>query len=329
MLRFNFIVMGVLLAAVAHAAERAYVIHFDEADHKGDRTSFERVSATMVHNATKLDTQDEPTESETTIGMRLLGDWEVLDVEEAAANSTAESVIIRSWTRKLEHDGNVISEDKPVLPPGTKVIARLRDDETKYTIRNPDDDEETDPPREVKSLLSGVMALHKSSGHTRDSAMFGGTKPRKVGESWPVDADAAARIYRENLMDVRPQDIGGTVKLLDVQTYNGRECLHVAADVNIASFRPLSATKPAQDRDGDDDYQVKSSSMTSRVEWLIDAAGDEKHYASFSTVRKSHGEGKTPDGKHYAVDQTLRQETRIRRLAGGHTGAATNATTRR
>jgi hypothetical protein len=319
--------MGVLLAAVAHGAERTYVIHFDEADHKGDRASFERVSATIVHNATKLDDQDEPTESETTIGMRLLGDWEVLDADEAAANSTAESVIIRSWTRKVEHGGNVISEDKPILPPGTKVIARLRDDETNYTIRNADDDEETDPSREVKSLLSGVMALHKSSGRTRDSAMFGGAKPRKVGESWPVDADAAARIYRENLMDVRPRDITGTVKLLDVQTYNGRECLHVAADVNIAAFRPLPATKPAQDRD--DDYEVKSSSMTSRVEWLIDAAGDEKHYASFSTVRKSHGEGKTPDGKHYAVDQTLRQETRIRRLGGDRAGATTTATTRR
>src|SRR6185295_1090587 len=85
--------------------------------------------------------------------------------------------------------------------------------------------------------LPAVLSLHKSEGHTRDSAMFGGTKPRKVGESWPVDADAAADVYRENDLVIKPKDITGTVKLLDVQRYNGRECLHVAVDMEIADAR--------------------------------------------------------------------------------------------
>src|SRR5262249_15958392 len=158
--------------------------------------------------------------------------------------------------------------------------------ETTYTIRIDDQDEENEPSPEQKSNLSGVMTLHKSD-RMRDSAMFGGTKPRKVGDSWPVDPDAAAKIYKDNQLDVRPKHITGTVKLVDVETYNGRECLHVAVDVQIADFRVLPTTREADD----DDYKMKSASMTSHVEWLIDASGDEKHYASFSTVRKYRSEG--------------------------------------
>jgi hypothetical protein len=322
--RFNSVAsIVVLLTAFARASEPTYVIHFDEADHRGDRATFERSSATVIHTSTKFDDQDEPRESETTIGMQLRGDWEVLNADPAAASSTAESMIVRSWTRKVQTNGKVIT-DKEVLPPGTKVIARLSGDETKYTVRNDDADEESEPPTAVESILPGVLALHNPRGRTRDAEMFGGTRPRKVGESWPVDAQAAAKVYSQNQLEMEPKDITGTVKLLGVQTYNGRECLHVAVDMEVANFRMLPTTREARNRDNDDDgYKNKSALMTSHAEWLIDAAGDEKHYASFSTVRKYRGEGTVRNDKHYVMDETVRMETRIRRLAGSRAGAAT------
>ena len=56
---FNCMLMVLLFSMVASAAapERKYVIDFDEADHKGDRASIERVSATIIRTSTKFDDQ--------------------------------------------------------------------------------------------------------------------------------------------------------------------------------------------------------------------------------------------------------------------------------
>ena len=74
---------------------------------------------------------------------------------------------------------------------------------------------------------------------------FGVARAVRVGESWPVNPEAVARLESSEGAKVNKQDVSGTVKLKAVQTVDGVPHLLLQGKVSVARWVPDARDLPA------------------------------------------------------------------------------------
>jgi hypothetical protein len=96
-------------------------------------------------------------------------------------------------------------------------------------------------------LLRAVVSLPNLKGVTADDC-FAPAKPQRIGDTWPVNAEALAKLASENGLIVNKQQVSGTVKLKGIQLVDGVPHLLVQGKAVFDKWLPdpLDMPKGAQ-----------------------------------------------------------------------------------
>ncbi|HEY6321411.1 MAG TPA: hypothetical protein VJA16_07630 [Thermoanaerobaculia bacterium] len=137
---------------------------------------------------------------------------EILEVS-ARGNALRATLTVRRLTK--ESGGTTLELAKP----GAVVSARLAGRERVFELAGarlaPD----------LQTALAAALPLHADDEPTDDD-LFGTTQRRRVGESWPANAELFARFGAASVT-FDPQDVAGTVTLAAVKPVHGEPCLEV------------------------------------------------------------------------------------------------------
>ena len=282
------------------APDKAYPIQIERPARKGLRETVELVLANLHTDETKWQDRD-PVVTHRAAGGRLVADVEVLDADDKG-DARALALTIRVLTR-LDEKGKDVR--KPVLPAGTKLVAKLHGEKTLFSING-------NPVREdVEAVLSRLIYLAPPGKAIDHDALYGSRTPRRVGESWPVNAKAVVEAFGRRDMRIDEDDVSGTVKLAAVEEYEGQPVLRVEANLDVKHFEYVEpttkaatsttaasqpatttattvATKETGENDDEegadgDGAQWKTASFTARDVWLLPLEPDK------SAVRESSG----------------------------------------
>jgi hypothetical protein len=110
-------------------------------------------------------------------------------------------------------------------------------------------------------VLRAVLSLPNIDGTSEDDR-FGTDKRQKVGESWPVRADAVMRaVVSSANVRVKKQDVSGTVKLAALETVDGVACLRVQGKSRIEHFLPPATDLPENSRVEDSTFEYKFTKL--------------------------------------------------------------------
>lgn len=119
---------------------------------------------------------------------------------------------------------------KSLVSKGTIIIGFSKDKEDVFEINgNPVDSE-------IQELLAEVITL--SRPFSTDDDVFGTKERKKVGDSWKVNAELAAKDLRKLGLGTRKEDIEGTVILEKVVNVGQTECLQIGYKLNIKRMSP-------------------------------------------------------------------------------------------
>jgi len=73
--------------------------------------------------------------------------------------------------------------------------------------------------------------------------VFGTDKPRRVGESWPIDRELVAKSFRDQNGKegkLKKEDVTGQMKLAGVTKVDGIECLDLRAEMRFSGFLSMA-----------------------------------------------------------------------------------------
>lgn len=215
----SFAVSWLLLLATC-GGEEQYNIRLDRPDKVGDTYS-QSVQAKFKQDNLSRVRDSLPRSQQAEFSVELEGTVKVLAVDEQNRQATKLSCTVA----KLVRDG------QPVLAEGTIVIAENNKGTTRYTV----DDQAVDPP--VAQSLREVLWTSRGDTSDNDDTLFGTNQPRKVGDSWSINPDAAVRTFSRDGVEVSKDRVAGTVGLTGAKQIDGKTFLSVAAHANITGLR--------------------------------------------------------------------------------------------
>jgi hypothetical protein len=126
---------------------------------------------------------------------------------------------------------------KELIPAGKVAQIKLGEKETTVTIEGggaigPD----------AQAILAALYPPHRP-GSADDDAIFGSKTPRKVGESWPLNAKAAAEDFSTGVAKIDAKDIDGQVTLRSVEKTAIGDALRIVADFKGKNIVPPVPTQ--------------------------------------------------------------------------------------
>jgi hypothetical protein len=141
--------------------------------------------------------------TENTQDVRLKAVEEVLEVDNMKRPCKACLVID---TLVLKSNG----KEAEFLAKGTRVLATSAEKGTVFEVDG------KAVSKEVDQGLSLLFSLDGNSKRPTDDEMFGSKTRRRVGEHWPVNSPSLAASLRVKGMDIRNEDVAGTITLKEV-----------------------------------------------------------------------------------------------------------------
>jgi hypothetical protein len=166
--------------------------------------------------------------------------------------------------------------------------------------------------------LRALVSLPNLKDMNEDDC-FGIARPVRVGESWPVNAEAVARLESTEGAKVSKQDVSGTVKLKAVQTVDGAPHLLIQGKVSVARWVP-------DPRDLPTGTQLVSGAIEVKFTRLLpaDASGpcvtnsnSERAQLKLKTDEDSIGPDVLVDGKIFRTFGTKRTPLGVAPVASG------------
>jgi len=154
--------------------------------------------------------------------------------EVLAVGPAGEAVKIRFTIARLNR--LVDRRSTPVLEKDATVTAELVDKKVRYAVN--DKSADSDVAEALSLVLDGLFDSAK------EEKTFAPGAPKKPGDDWPVNSEAAASDLRSAGLAVRPEDIKGKVKLKEIADVEKVRCLVLSADYVAAVARPLSPAFP-------------------------------------------------------------------------------------
>jgi len=222
--------VGADAPATAPAGGKAYTIKLSRPSKVGDR--YRLMTRGSDHNSLVVKANGQTVQQENeALGVQLVGVVTVLAVDQQGA-VLKKSILIEKFV--MTKNGTT---SRP-LAKGSVVIAESQGGKKVLSLQGGklSDDAE-------KAL--GPVITVKTSKNTADDA-FGSKTPRRVGETWPVNANSIARGLGERL-GLAAESIKGQVKLVGVADVDGVACLHITGGMTCDRFKsPVPGLTPAK-----------------------------------------------------------------------------------
>ncbi|MCH8922812.1 MAG: hypothetical protein IIA67_06650, partial [Planctomycetes bacterium] len=96
-------------------------------------------------------------------------------------------------------------------------------------------------PSATKAL---ELIFGSKSRKVDDDELFGSRQRRKVGDSWPVNAEAVARSLKGEGIDVKSEQVSGQMQLARRLKYADVDSLHIAGRMKLANVAFTAAVLP-------------------------------------------------------------------------------------
>jgi hypothetical protein len=259
----------------------------------GDKAALEYVYALLDTSTTTWQGRD-PQTKEQELGAHLICDIEIKDVDDRG-QVLAEELTVRKCTSLKGKD------EVELLPEGTKLIARVKDKSTLFLVNgSPASDN-------VRQALGCLLWLYRSKDAPSIDAQYGTTSPRKIGESWPIDAKLTCADLASNDAQVDPDDVSGTVTTKSLEKVNGQDCVRVEAETDVKHLK-------SKDRAQRGEMTLKDTSEHYHMTWLspLDLSKDIPS-AVYETTRQFTWTG-SRNGLSYQIDQQEQSELDCRIL---------------
>ncbi|HJQ24543.1 MAG TPA: hypothetical protein VKA60_11555 [Blastocatellia bacterium] len=215
-------VMAIFLVAVVALAQD-YEIHLSRlskvgAKHHLNATGSHAEYIEVTSGKRALRTTDEK------FTYQLSADVTVLETD-GKGHPTSESLVVVN--SKLMKDG----AERTFLPPGLVLVAAVEDGKTVFKMDGKPLDKET------SKVLSSAISLY--TGGLDDEEIFGTRSRKRVGESWPINPDAAVAMLKELGAQGKKEDVTGTMTLEKVE--GGHLFLH-----GSTTIKPLEMPLPSE-----------------------------------------------------------------------------------
>ncbi len=230
------LVVWILAAPFALAmdppAAKEYVIKLERPEKVGDQLE---VSASgMIRESTKASVGGKVVQkTDLAIDFEVQGTYDTLAADEKGRCTKCSLTVAKMV--KIE-DGKEVE----LLAPGKVVIAETKGQETDLQLKDPTDM----LSEEAKKILDVSDLLSTHTGELADDdAIFGSSRPRKVGDSWDMNTELAARYFGRTLGAVKKEHFKGKMKLVGVTKVRGTECLEIHGVVTVSPF-PLPPGMP-------------------------------------------------------------------------------------
>lgn len=294
-------IFAIVLPARAESrdpSDRLYSIRLERPAHPGKAGGVDFSYAAVETQRTWYDdTKDPVVTRQSSLGVRLVAAMEFIAVG-PDGHATLERLDVRSLTT-LDDNGNTTD----LLPSGSQVYARRSGKRTVFTLNS----RYRPAPAAVAAALSHVINL-KPKAVIDDDLIFGTTEPRRIGQAWEINRDAAAKAFRYNGIFVRPEDVTGGGRITGTETYDGDNCLHVIAEMNVKGMVEL---EPNADRNDPTTHPARpdqSESMTSKLEWLspmTEAGGTDR---MTTIAEKTFTTRDTEDGRPCRRERVVKEQ---------------------
>ncbi len=210
--------------ATAPAAEKAYAIVLHRPSHVGDKFN-DTVKVNSTRKATVTVAGEVVNEATETRTFELSGVVAVTAVNKRG-DETGTTTTIERFV-KMEGD-----KATPLLDKGAVVVMTVEDGKRKYALQD------GPLPEEARSALDTMHPGKVREDKLTDDDVLGTKEPKKVGQSWPINADAAAReANAAGGMKIESKDVKGTLKLAGVKTIEGKECLEVTGEMTVENVK--------------------------------------------------------------------------------------------
>jgi len=272
----------VLICGSLEAQE--YRIRLSQADKVGHKYTISSTARGKVSN--KIDAPGlniPPQEQAFTFGLD--GTVEVKAVDEKSGQPTKLACTVAKCVR----------DNQPLADAGTMMTAENIGGKTEVSAPGKQFDPQT------AEALGRILQTHKPGEPSEDDAIFGTDKPRKVGDSWPVNSDAAAQSFSKQGLPVTKDQIKGTVKLVDVKTVEGKQYLHVEAEFNIDNLH------------GQVNQQtIDSGTFTGHMSGMVPAEeGNDPLNQASSIAMTLHVKGTAPNGQEIKVETSMKEDLKV------------------
>jgi hypothetical protein len=212
-----------LLAQTAPAA-KDYAIKLHRPLKVGQKFAFSASGTTKGCMAQTLDGKTRKQEEEHSA--ELVGVEEILAVDEKGGVTKVAITVEKC----VKIEGEAKTE---AIPKGKTVIGQKVNGKKEWRVKD-----DPDPlSRDAVDVLELLVTL-KAATEATDDDVFGTTARQKVGDSWPVNAEAAAKDLKRLAPDLDKSDISGQVKLRGLMTVGGVECLEVTAELAVKNVAP-------------------------------------------------------------------------------------------
>ncbi len=282
------ILVAALIVSTAVAEEKTYPIHLDQRTAAGDKNSFESVAAVVQTSRWKW-TGYAPTSQEKKSGYHMIMNEETVAATDGIASEAKYKV--RQF-KTISDEG-----ETDLIPTGQTIVAKLRGKNTQFTVN----DER--PSKAVKVWLDYLFKLQPAEKNVSYDDMFGSKDAKKIGDSWPINAEATARWYSNYGSKLSAEHVKGQATLAGIERCNDQDCLKVEVDLDIDSYVPSFATTMPSDT------KLEDASMKAHSIWLI--SNDDEHKLQRRTMSTSWRYTTTgsQEGKSFRMTVTYKEET--------------------
>ena len=184
------------------AADDTYVIRLTRPSKVGDRY---RVDTTGTQNEReRITIGGQVQKEEKDLSVHLVAVETVLAVD-SSATPTRYEYLIETCRRTSA------GKTEELLSPGHKVVAETdAEGETVFTV-------DGDPALEdIAKALGVVISIHRPNSPTDDD-IFGTKERKKVGDTWNIDAAAAAADLSRAGLGISPDVLKGTISLAGIE----------------------------------------------------------------------------------------------------------------
>ncbi len=270
-------------ANVREPADKAYAVVLAPPAVVGER-SWDRTEARVVTETVLRVNGNEIGRKQDDKAVRIVG---LTTVREVDGEGVALVIDIEIETATLDEGG----KQRALTGRGSVVTVRRNGPKPRVEVNG------TAPS--PADLAAWEIALTTSDPGASNDAVLGTKEPRRVGDSWPIDANLCADdLSRGGKMTVSGGDVSGQTTLVAAKVCGkGQTCLQTRTDIRIASFDIVGLPPQASVREASSLVRIEALQpvvsrsapamgvMDMRVHWVIGMTQEDRDVEIDTTMR--------------------------------------------
>ncbi len=233
----QLLALAVLLAFSLPGISQDYEIKLTRSFKPGDKCSFS-ASASSSEILTTIVEGEEPEIEKEKKSIDFSGSLAVVEINKRGGILKSTLTVDKCV---IEFDG----EKSEPFKKGTEITARMEDDETIFEVDGKPIEDEI-----VEAL--GMIDFIDDPESASDDEIFGTKERKKIGDSWNINAKAAAKDIEKEELKFDIKDISGSTTIEKLVKVEGTDCLQISAELTLKGLKPI---------DIPDGFNVKESAI--------------------------------------------------------------------